>query len=142
VLTRLDACEAALAGGYGEMPAIVHGMLRDLVLAVRDLVSRAWLAAGSDAPDIAAFNALESIPAPPAPADLDEIISRVLWARFAPHRRGSCRRRASAGGSVNPSCRRSGARAAHRVKASAQRPVAAYRAAMLRPARASASPAG
>ncbi len=27
---------------------------------------------------------LESAPAPPAPAGLDEVLSRVLWARFAP----------------------------------------------------------
>jgi hypothetical protein len=41
--------------------------------------------------------------------------------------RGSCRRRASAGGPVNPPCRRSAARAAHSVRAPAQRPVAVHR---------------
>lgn len=83
VLTaRLDACEDVPAGG--DVPAVFHGLLRDLVLAARDLAGPAWLAAASDDPDIAAFTALQAIPVPPSPAELDEIISRVLWARFAP----------------------------------------------------------
>lgn len=65
------------------MPA-ASGPLRDLVLAARDLAGPAGLAASADDPDVAAFTALESTPAPPAPADLDEVLSRVLWARFAP----------------------------------------------------------
>src|SRR6266568_2461313 len=64
--------------------AVLHGVLRDLVLAARDLAGPAWLAAASDDPDIAAFTALQATPVPPAPAELDEIISRVLRARFAP----------------------------------------------------------
>ena len=79
---RLDACEDIPAGG--DVPAVFHGLLRDLVLAARDLAGPAWLAAASDDPDIAAFTALQAIPVPPSPAELDEIISRVLWARFAP----------------------------------------------------------
>ena len=84
LVRRLRACEAALdaAGGY-LLPA-ASGPLRDLVLAARDLAGPAWLAASADDPDVAAFTALESTPAPPAPADLDEVLSRVLWARFAP----------------------------------------------------------
>jgi hypothetical protein len=64
------------------VPAALHGLLRDLVLAARDLAGPAWLAAASDDPDIAAFTALQATPVPPSPAELDEIISRVLWARF------------------------------------------------------------
>jgi hypothetical protein len=66
------------------VPAALHGLLRDLVLAARDLAGPSWLAAASDDPDIAAFTALQATPAPPSPAELDEIISRVLWARFPP----------------------------------------------------------
>jgi hypothetical protein len=77
------------------VPAALHGLLRDLVLAARDLAGPAWLAAASDDPDIAAFTALQATPVPPSPAELDEIISRVLWARFPrPAPRG--RRRPSA----------------------------------------------
>jgi hypothetical protein len=79
---RLDACEDIPSGG--DVPAVFHGLLRDLVLAARDLAGPAWLAAASDDPDIAAFTALQAILVPPSPAELDEIISRVLWARFAP----------------------------------------------------------
>jgi len=82
LLTALDACEDAPAGG--DVPAVFHGVLRDLVLAARDLAGPAWLAATSDDPDIAAFTALQATPVPPSPAELDEIISRVLRARFAP----------------------------------------------------------
>ena len=82
LLTRLGACADIPAGG--EVPAVFHGLLRDLVLAARDLAGPAWLAAAGDDPDIAAFTALQATPVPPAPAELDEIISRVLWARFAP----------------------------------------------------------
>ena len=66
------------------MPAVFHGVLRDLVLAARDLAGPAWLAATSDDPDIAAFTALQATPVPPSPAELDEIISRALRARFTP----------------------------------------------------------
>ena len=82
LLTALDAGEDVPAGG--DVPAVFHGVLRDLVLAARDLAGPAWLAAASDDPDIAAFTALQATPVPPSPAELDEIISRVLRARFAP----------------------------------------------------------
>jgi STAS domain len=82
VLARLGACEGIPAGG--EVPAVFHGLLRDLVLAVRDLAGPAWLEASGDDPDVAAFTALQATPVPPSPAELDEIIARVLWARFAP----------------------------------------------------------
>jgi anti-sigma B factor antagonist len=79
LLTTLGACEGIPAG---DVPAVFHGVLRDLVLAARDLAGPAWLAAAD--PDIAAFPAPQATPVPPAPAELDEIVSRVLWARFAP----------------------------------------------------------
>ena len=78
------ACERAVSDGDRELPAVSSGLMRDLVQAVRDLVGGAWLAASGDDPDIAAFNALEAVAVPPAPSQLDEILSRVLWARFAP----------------------------------------------------------
>lgn len=82
LLHQLRSCEAALAT-EGDIPVAVHGLLRALVLAVRELTGTAWLAASRDDPDIAAFAALDMKPHPPSPADLDEILSRVLWARFA-----------------------------------------------------------
>ena len=69
------------------MPAALHGLLRDLVLAVRDLVGPAWLDASGDDPDAAAFTVLEAAASPPDQARIDEICSRVLWARFAPGNR-------------------------------------------------------
>lgn len=67
-------------------PAASHAMLRDLVLAARDLAGRSWLAA-SDDPRAAAFSALEAAPVPPPCDELDEIISSALrarWLRSAP----------------------------------------------------------
>lgn len=82
LLHQLSDCEAVLAT-EGAMPPVVHGLLRDLVLTVRELTSTAWLTASRDDPDIAAFAALDMKPHLPSPANLDEILSRVLWARFA-----------------------------------------------------------
>lgn len=84
LIRRLRACETALDQANGHILPEANGPLRDLVLAARDLAGLAWMDARADDPDVAAFTALESEPAPPAPADLDEIVSRVLWARFAP----------------------------------------------------------
>jgi hypothetical protein len=84
LLRRLRACEAALSGGDGPVPAITAGLLRAAVLAARDLAGRPWLEASGDDPDVAAFTALQTAPSPPEPAELDEIIARLLWARFAP----------------------------------------------------------
>jgi uncharacterized protein (DUF2267 family) len=82
LLTQLRSCEAALAA-EGDTPLVAQSLLRALVLTVRELTGTAWLSASRDDPDIAAFAALEMKPRPPSPADLDEILSRVLWARFA-----------------------------------------------------------
>lgn len=84
LLTRLGACEDLLPGDDGDVPAVLHGALRDLVLAVRDLAGPAWLDASGDDPDVAAFTALQATASPPDPARIDEICSRVLWARFGP----------------------------------------------------------
>jgi hypothetical protein len=82
LLKRLRACEAALASADPGLPAVTQGLLRGLVLTVRDLAGPGWLAARTGTPDIDAFTALDSAPRSPAPAVLDEILSRVLRARF------------------------------------------------------------
>lgn len=53
-----------------------------LVLAVRELAGVIWLTVTADAPDADAFTALDTLPTPPAPATLDRILSRVLWAHY------------------------------------------------------------
>lgn len=92
LLRRLQACDTALDAAGGHIPPAVSGPLRDLVLAARDLAGPSWLAATADDPDVEAFTVLESAPAPPAPADLDEVLSRLLWARFAPRTAGDASR--------------------------------------------------
>ena len=84
LLARLGACEDILTGGEGDVPAALHGLLRDLMLAVRDLAGLAWLDASGDDPDVAAFTVLQAAASPPDRVRIDEICSRVLWARFAP----------------------------------------------------------
>jgi hypothetical protein len=84
LLQRLSVCEAALAGGNGQPPVTAAGLLRSLVLAVAGLAGPAWLAASGEDPDVAAFTTLQATASPPDPARIDEICSRVLWARFAP----------------------------------------------------------
>ena len=51
LLARLDACEDFLPDG--DVPAARRGLLRDLVLAARDLAGPAWLAATGGDPDMA-----------------------------------------------------------------------------------------
>ena len=92
LLRRLRACETALDAAGGHVTPAASGQLRDLVLAARDLAGPSWLAASADDPDVEAFTVLESAPAPPAPAGLDEVLSRVLWARFAPRTAGDASR--------------------------------------------------
>jgi hypothetical protein len=92
LLRRVRACDTALDAAGGHVTPAASTPLRDLVLATRDLAGPAWLAATADDPDVEAFTALESAPAPPAPADLDEVLSRVLWARFAPSTAGDASR--------------------------------------------------
>jgi hypothetical protein len=80
LLKRLSACEAAVAGASGQPPAVA-GLPRGLVLAARDLAGPAWLAASGDDPDVTAFTTLQATLRPPEVAEIDEICSRVLWAR-------------------------------------------------------------
>lgn len=82
LLTQLRSCEAALAT-EGDMPVAMQSLLRSLILTVRELTGTGWLALNRDDPDIATFAALDMKPHPPSPADLDEVLSQVLWARFA-----------------------------------------------------------
>lgn len=84
LLARLGACEDILPGGEGDVPAALHGLLRDLMLAVRDLAGPAWLDACADDSDVAAFTAMQATASPPDPGVVDETCSRVLWARFSP----------------------------------------------------------
>jgi len=79
LLRRLRACEPDLDA---QPPIIAATLLRNVVLAVRDLAGPAWLEAGGDDSDIAAFSAMQATASPPDPATVDEICSRVLWARF------------------------------------------------------------
>jgi hypothetical protein len=83
LLAKLSACETALADGDAVAP-VVHSLLREVILAAGHLAGPAWLAASGDDPDIAAFTVLQATPVPPDTAELDEIISRVLWTRFPP----------------------------------------------------------
>ena len=85
VLQRLLACEAALAGADGHMPALADGPLRRLARAAQDLAGPVWLAANAADPDVTALAAAESAHLTAAPGKLDDIISTVLWARFGPN---------------------------------------------------------
>lgn len=84
LLDELAAYEAvADQNGQLEVPARA-GLLRSLVIAVRDLAGPGWLEASADDPDVATFLALQATASPPDPATIDETCSRVLWARFGP----------------------------------------------------------
>jgi hypothetical protein len=84
LLARLGACDDLLPGDEAGVPAALHGLLRDLVLAVRDLAGPAWLDASADDPDVTAFTVLQAAASPPDRTRIDEICSRLLWARYAP----------------------------------------------------------
>lgn len=60
------------------------GMLRQIVIAVRDLAGPAWLARHASDPAISAFAALDTIPTPPPLPILDHTLARCLQARFSP----------------------------------------------------------
>lgn len=60
------------------------GMLRQIVIAVRNLVGPGWLAGQASNPAISAFTALDSTPVPPPLPALDHILADCLWARFGP----------------------------------------------------------
>jgi hypothetical protein len=86
LLKRLRDSEAALARGDDRAPQ-VPGLLRELVLAARELAGTRWITARAANPAVAAFIALDSMPQPPAPADLDQVLAGLLQARF-PERNG------------------------------------------------------
>ena len=60
------------------------GLLRSLVIAVRELAGTDWLEAMADDPDVTAFTAISATASAPSPDWIDETFSRVLWARFSP----------------------------------------------------------
>jgi hypothetical protein len=81
LLRRLRDSEAALARDDGRAPEVA-GLLRELVLAVRELAGTRWITARAASPAVAAFMALDRMPQPPALADLDRVLAGVLQARF------------------------------------------------------------
>jgi len=84
-LTRVRA--AALLEQLADWETAANpGMLRSLVIAVRELAGTGWLDAMADDPDVAAFTAISATASAPSPDSIDETCSRVLWARFSPVR--------------------------------------------------------
>ena len=59
-------------------------VLRQIVIAIRDLVGPGWLARHADDPAIRTFAALDSMPAPPPLPVLDHTLASCLQARFNP----------------------------------------------------------
>lgn len=84
LLDQLARCETALARSTRQPCPSTWGLLRALVLTVRDLAGRWWLEASSDDPAVSAFTALLDSPAPPAITNLDRIAGGVLNARYGP----------------------------------------------------------
>lgn len=84
LLEQLTAWETATDGNDGRQAVADPGLLRSLVIAVRDLAGAGWLDAMADDPDVAAFAGLQASPSPLDPDGIDETCSRVLWARFSP----------------------------------------------------------
>lgn len=91
LLDQLARCEAALVSSARPPCPSTWGLLRALVLTVRDLAGRWWLEASSDDPAVCAFTALLDSPAPPAITDLDRVAGGVLSARFGPVTPGATR---------------------------------------------------
>jgi hypothetical protein len=58
------------------------GTLRQIVIAIRDLVGPAWLAAHASEPAVRAFTRLDTTPTPPPLPVLDHTLARCLQARF------------------------------------------------------------
>ncbi len=87
LLKRLRDSEAALARDDERAPAML-ALLRGLVLAARELAGTGWLIARASRSEVAAFLALDVMPQPPAPTDLDQVMAGLLQARF-PVKNGS-----------------------------------------------------
>jgi hypothetical protein len=94
---RRYAARAASRNGYADLlqvlaliennfilggPAVPPRLLRDLVIATTGLAGRSWLSSNESSPEVAAFLALHSRPAPPALPVLDRIVSDLLRMRF------------------------------------------------------------
>jgi hypothetical protein len=60
------------------------GMLRQIVIAIRDLAGPAWLTRHASDPAISAFTSLDTTWAPPPLPVLDHILACCLQARFSP----------------------------------------------------------
>jgi hypothetical protein len=85
LLEQLADWETAAAdGSLRQQAAADPGLLRSLVIAVRELAGPDWLDAMDDDPDVAAFTAISATASAPSPDRIDETCSRVLWARFSP----------------------------------------------------------
>jgi hypothetical protein len=85
LLEQLADWERAAAGtGIGQQAAADPGLPHSLVIAVRNVAGTDWLDAMADDPDVAAFTAISAAASAPSPDRIDEMCSRVLWARFSP----------------------------------------------------------
>jgi len=84
LLEQLADWETAEDAGIRQQAAADPGLLRSLVIAVRDVAGTDWLDAMADDPDVAAFTAISAAASAPSPDRIDEMCSRVLWARFSP----------------------------------------------------------
>jgi len=84
LLEQLADWETAADAGIRQQPAADPGLLRSLVIAVRDVAGTDWLDAMADDPDVAAFTAISATASAPPPDRIDEMCSRVLWARLSP----------------------------------------------------------
>jgi hypothetical protein len=67
-------------------------LLRELVLAVRELAGPGWITARAASLEVTAFTALDRMPHPPPSAELDQILASVLQARFRTRPEGRRRR--------------------------------------------------
>ena len=84
LLEQLADLETAPTAGIGQQAAADPGLLRSLVIAVRNVAGTDWLDAMADDPDVAAFTAIPAAASAPSAGRIDEMCSRVLWARFSP----------------------------------------------------------
>jgi hypothetical protein len=84
LLEQLAAWETVAEVNTRPQAAADPGLLRSLVIAVRDLTGTSWLDAMADDPDVAAFTTLSATASAPPPDRIDETCSRLLWARFSP----------------------------------------------------------
>lgn len=86
--TRAGATDVlrALAGVHTAADPDDAATLRDLIAAVADCAGSDWLQANADDPDVRRLTQYLETPAlvPSDPADLDDLLATVLWARHGP----------------------------------------------------------